>query len=253
MERHDPRRSPAGPGERDGSTPTAVDPSRLALPFPWLLCALLFVTSCAGSGARSIEVDPAPDCCSTCPRARLVNGWCGDCDHGHVAGVVVESRRFHADLDAHGHGIDPERIACAECVAAIEVDGFCSRCGFGYVDGDLYYTELTWSLHRGEPRLFDTLRCDGCRDAHGTTGVCRDCGTLWVGNVAFDDPEIHARAARQFERLRLALDRIGPCAMCPSAGFFGRPCPLCGRAPIPDGPEDDPPVGGGDDPPGSND
>ena len=199
-----------------------------------LIAILIFGTSCAGTVSR--ESHPAaPSCisCVECDEARQVNGYCELCQHGHVAGWEIRSREFHEALDAHGHEIDPTQILCLECAEVIEQDQFCRRCRMGYVDGQLYFTELTWSLHRGETLRFEEVECADCRLSHGGMGVCAECGTRWAGNVSFLDPDLHQTAILQLRRLHLALERGVDCETCSIAGFFGRPCPRCGEAPIP--------------------
>ncbi len=199
-----------------------------------LIAILIFGAGCAGNASR--ESHPAaPSCiaCVQCYEAREVNGYCESCQHGHVAGWEIDSRDFHEALDAHGHEVDPTQILCLECAEVIEQDAFCTRCRMGYVEGQLYFTELTWSLHRGETIRFEEVDCVGCRLCHGRMDVCEECRKRWAGNVRFLDPDLHETAIRQLRRLQLALERGGDCETCSIAGFFGRPCPRCGEAPIP--------------------
>ena len=174
--------------------------------------------------------------CPSCAEAERTNGWCEPCARGYVAGRAVPSRIFHEALDAHGHELEAGGVLCLECAEVLEADGFCTRCQRGFVAGQLYFSELTWSLHRGAMRPREEVRCRGCLEAYGGTGECADCGARWVGSVDFRDPALHARAAHQWRRLELALERLATCEMCAAAGFFGQSCPKCGTPPVPENP-----------------
>jgi hypothetical protein len=187
------------------------------------LAALLAIAGCtAPAPAR-----PAGDPCAECIAAQRTNGWCERCERGYVGGVPIPSALLHEALDAHGHEIDPSRMACLECVEMIERDGFCTRCRFGFVGGQLYFTELTWTLHRGTLRLEEELDCPECRAVHGGVGSCASCGALWVGNVEFEDPELFARASREFHRLESCVALLAKCEYCAVAEFFQTSCPRC--------------------------
>lgn len=194
------------------------------------LAAIVAAYGCASKDTRA----PPPVECATCIDALRTNGWCEPCGRGYVAGRAIPSRMLHEALDAHGHELGPGGVLCLECAEALEVDGFCPRCRSGFVGGQLYFGELSWSLHRGTMRPREEVRCPGCREVYGGIGDCPRCGALWVGSVEFRDPALHARAAHQFRRLELALERLPDCEMCATAGFFGRDCPRCGRGPVPE-------------------
>ena len=157
--------------------------------------------------AGTLSARLAAPACEECRAALLTNAFCETCEVGYVAGLEVTDRAFHEFLDAHGHEIDPLTIQCLECAEAIEVDGFCRRCRMGYVDEQLYFTELTWSLHRGTAADAASIACAGCRPVFGTLGECETCDRSWVGNFFFDEPTHQKVAARQFHRLTVALER----------------------------------------------
>ena len=196
----------------------------------WFLIFFLFLVGCQLGSERSysfIETD-----CSGCLEALPNNGWCDRCDHGLVAGLVVSSRVFHEALDAHGHEVDTETILCNLCRQVAREDQFCPRCRHGFVAGQLYFSELTWALARGESGPTD-IRCGGCRKQAGRPGRCEVCETYWVGTVRFMSVQDAQRAEGQYRRLQVALDRLPNCSECAVAGFFGFSCRSCDSDPIP--------------------
>lgn len=197
----------------------------------WFLIFFLFLAGCQLGSERSysfIETD-----CSGCLEALPNNGWCDRCDHGLVAGLVVSSRVFHEALDAHGHEVDTETILCNLCRQVAREDQFCPRCRHGFVAGQLYFSELTWALARGESAPSD-IDCGGCRKLAGHSGRCEDCAAYWVGTVRFISAQDALRAEGQYRRLQVALDRLPRCSECALTGFFGFSCRKCGTEPIPD-------------------
>ncbi len=201
-----------------------TDPAR------WLLAIILFSSGCQ-LGEDRIYSDLNSGC-SGCIEALPNNGWCDLCEHGLVAGLTVPSREFHDALDAHGHEIDTATILCNLCREVAREDQFCPRCRHGFVAGQLYFSELTWALARGEsgPTGID---CSGCQNCVGEIARCDSCSMYWVGTVRFVSAEDAARSATQYRRLQVALDRLSRCSECAVAGFFGLPCRSCSSEPIP--------------------
>ena len=196
----------------------------------WLLILSFLLSGCQLGSERSfqyVETD-----CAGCIEALPTNGWCDLCSHGLVAGLIIPSREFHDALDAHGHEVDTETILCNLCRQVAREDQFCPRCRHGFVAGQLYFSELTWALARGESAPPD-IRCSGCREQVGGLGCCVACSTYWVGTVRFISTEDADRAAGQYRRLQVALERLSRCSECAIAGFFGYPCRFCSSEPIP--------------------
>ena len=172
--------------------------------------------------------DPQAEC--TCAENRLQAGWCATCDMGYVAGMIIESARLFAVLDAHGHQIIPSSIKCTSCQAALKTDGFCTVCQWGFVDDALYVTELSWSLGRGHVINPAGLDCGHCRDATLGQGWCSDCHSGQVGAVRFDDWSCFIRAAAQQALLEDAVVTLARCEECALRTFTGGVCRECGTS-----------------------
>ena len=197
---------------------------------------LLSICLSLGSGCHlgAVRGESARDpACLGCQEALPVNGWCISCDHGLVAGLVISSQQFHELLDAHGHDVEIATLQCGMCRIVAPEDEFCSRCRNGFVAGQLYFSELTWSLARGVSEASGG-GCSDCQKLVGTVGQCPRCATHWVGTVRFESDEAAAVASGQYRRLQLAIGRLESCEECAMAGFFGSDCRICGREPIPD-------------------
>lgn len=199
-------------------------------PTAWLLILSCLFSGCQLGSERSIQFIETD--CEGCIEVLPVNGWCEDCSHGLVAGLVIPSREFHDSLDAHGHEVDTETILCNLCREVAREDQFCPRCRHGFVAGQLYFSELTWSLARGKSAPSD-LRCTGCREHVGGLGDCDECQRCWVGTVCFISTQDARRAEGQYRRLLVALERLPDCSECAIGGFFGLPCRSCSTEPIP--------------------
>ncbi len=206
----------------------------MSLRWIWFLMCIGAVLMAAGCHLGESRSDHRwnPTCVG-CQEAMPVNGWCSPCDHGLVAGRIIPSRQFHELLDAHGHEVEISTLQCGMCRVVAPHDGFCSRCRNGFVAGQLYFSELTWALAGGvqESRGID---CRGCLELIEDSGRCPHCLAHWVGSVRFVEAEPAAIAAHQFERLKIALQRLERCEECALAGFFGTRCRVCGQEPIPD-------------------
>lgn len=196
----------------------------------FLLYLVISLSGCQLGSERSYRW--AETECTGCIAALPVNGWCDQCSHGLVAGLAIPSREFHDALDAHGHEVDTETILCNLCRQVAREDQFCPRCRHGFVAGQLYFSELTWSLARGEAVAPD-LPCADCSESAGTIDQCNGCQRYWVGTVCFISKQNALRAEGQYRRLLVALDRLPACQECAMAGFFGMHCHSCSTEPIP--------------------
>ncbi len=176
--------------------------------------------------AKDLGISPDADC--VCQEARVHNGWCASCDRGFVAGLTIESEKLFEALDAHGHDIDQSGITCDSCLQAISEDGFCHVHRGGFVDGKMYFSDLTWSLARGTIEEPDQLTCSQCRANCEHRGWCESCDVGHVGAVRFAFREDYDRAARQQDRLRLALVTLKRCEECSMRTFYGGVCVTCG-------------------------
>ena len=195
------------------------------------------LSGCAAPNPRTApdppsEVAAAPPC-ESCREALPINGWCEPCAVGYVSAIPIPSAIFHEFLDAHGHDIEQWTSPCLDCAEAIETDGFCRHCARGFIGGRLYYTELTWSLARGEVIERSKLSCPACREhATATPGVprwCPRCDRGLIGNTAFAERERFDRAEKQIDRLNVSLARLPECETCSMTLFAGQPCPDCRR------------------------
>ncbi len=174
------------------------------------------------------DVGNSPDTECVCHEARINNTWCASCNRGFVAGLTIESEKLFEALDAHGHVIDSSGITCESCLKALPEDGFCAAHRWGYVDGKMYASDMTWSLARGTIDEPDQLKCSQCRADSEHRGWCESCGVGHVGAVRFASREDYDRAARQQDRLGLALITLKRCEECSIRTFFGGVCRLCG-------------------------
>lgn len=166
--------------------------------------------------------------CGICVEARIHNGWCDSCNQGFVAGVTIESKKLFEALDAHGHIVGPNGLTCDSCLQAMPRDGYCQLHGWGFVDDKMYVTKMTWLLARGTIDEPDQLTCSQCRADCEHRGWCEACGVGHVGAVRFASREDFERAARQQDRLGLALVTLKRCEECSMRTFYGGICQSCG-------------------------
>ncbi len=171
---------------------------------------------------------------SSCIEATLTNGWCRVCQVGFIAGADIKSKIFYETLDPHGHDVEFEAMPCPICRTAVKVDGFCEPHRVGYVAGRAYFSNLTYSLARGETTDARTLACPICRknarrQPHDddATGWCDVCNLGMVGNVAFNDRAHFEVAQEEFDKLVLSLRRLDRCELCAAASFFDTRCQIC--------------------------
>lgn len=179
--------------------------------------------------AVSQDLSNSPDAtCDTCLEARIHNGWCASCSRGFVAGLTIESEELFEALDAHGHIVGPNGLTCDSCLQAIPHDGYCQLHGWGFVDDKMYVTKMTWILARGTIDEPDQLTCSQCRADCEHRGWCEACGVGHVGAVRFASRDDFERAARQQDRLGLALVTLKRCEECSMRTFYGGICQSCG-------------------------
>lgn len=171
---------------------------------------------------------PAPsNSCDSCAQARLRNQWCGKCDIGYVAGAPMKSKLLFECMDAHGHELQNDAIQCSECQAAMKVDGFCNHCKTGWVDGMAYFSRLTYTLGRGQPRPASTINCQVCKENSKRYGWCDACNVGMLGNTAVTDRALFDEGARRYDILLIAIDASARCDGCAMAIVTDTPCHLC--------------------------
>lgn len=208
-----------------------------------------------------------PDTECTCPAARIVNGWCDQCEVGYVASIEIESSYLFRCLDAHGHETDPKTLECAVCRVAYAGDLYCDEDRVGFVDEMAYFSRLNYELARGKvvEKQPDCARCRANMRRHvapdqapqpaadrteagddGATGAdpvptsttqpatgaplagwCDACGVGMIGNVSITEKSDFIRTSLELERLLAAIETSSRCEHCAAAQFFDGVCPLC--------------------------
>lgn len=183
------------------------------------------IAGCAGTPS-SIAPPATGENCSSCPRARAVNGWCEPCSTGYVAGLRVPSPMLFEALDAHGHAIDPAGFRCQTCKTAITTSGYCESCQIGFVGGQAYFSRLTYIFARGTV-LASTPSCVDCARAADTASYwCTRCERGRVGNTEFRQRAEFDVAHTEYQRLAVAVAQIPRCETCAVSSFTGVRCPI---------------------------
>ena len=219
---------------------------RLPLKSIFLISFLLLIGMLCGCQSAAKHPDQVmnkstinSESCRQCLSAYETHGWCKACQLGYVALVPIRSQKFHEALDVHGHEVPRSSLQCQLCIQVSQQDEFCPRCHHGFVSGKLYFSKLSWSLAQGITLSGNEtcLDCDPSSEnpasLQSPVSPCPTCDGYRVGNVKFLSAEKAHNAWSQLQRLLEALDRDAECPGCCLNGFFGIPCPDCGKAPIP--------------------
>ncbi len=162
-----------------------------------------------------------------CAEAKMKHQWCAACKVGYVAGVRIESKLLHEEIDAHGHDIDPKLMKCSSCQKALETDGFCERCTMGFVKKQAYMSRLTYFIAKGETKDVEKIACPQCRKNAQSPGWCDACGLGMVGNVALQEKSDFEQAAKAFDVFQEAVRTLKRCEFCAIAMVIDGRCPTC--------------------------
>src|SRR5262245_61363846 len=85
----------------------------------------------------------------TCKKAKVENGWCGDCKMGYVAGVTVKSQKLYDAVSASPNA--GEKMECPDCKKFAEAGkGYCTKCNVGFVGKNHYHSMTGYALARGD-------------------------------------------------------------------------------------------------------
>jgi hypothetical protein len=172
------------------------------------------------------ETTTKSDTC-TCSSIKRIDGWCGKCEIGYLAGVRIESAKFFDALDAHGHDIDPALLRCDRCRKNYESHGFCDECKIGFVRKQAYFSRPTYYLARGEVRDAGSITCPTCLKNTEGSGWCAKCRVGMVGFHAYRDEQEFATAARARENLIAAIELAKTCLSCALAAVNDGKCLPC--------------------------
>lgn len=174
--------------------------------------------------AAALACGAQADC--TCAKAKISDGWCGDCKVGYVDGVQLPSKKLFEALA--GKPVDPETIKCSTCRAAAETDGFCEKCGTGFVRNHAFHSAIAWKLARGKTTDPKTIRCSTCRKAAEDHGWCEECNKGLVGARVFTDREQYDKAVKARQVLVEAARTARTCEGCAVAMVTDGTCTACG-------------------------
>ena len=190
------------------------------------LGACLTVLLIAGSSAygHPRHVDPTTCVCDT---ARIENGWCGKCDKGFIAGMLIPSGMLYDEIDPHGHDIQKERIECKSCQTAIARDGYCDTCHVGFVNELAYMSKLTYCLARGTIIRTDENSCKACRLGAGRPSWCGACKRGFLGHFSYSDKGMFERAVHAYGIIEATVRELARCEVCAAAIVVNGHCTKC--------------------------
>lgn len=165
------------------------------------------------------------DC--TCGIAKLENGWCAGCKSGHIAGLVVNSKKLWSQLAASPN--EGEAFKCATCKKFADAgSGYCEACNVGYLGKYHYHSKAGYILARGARIDAAKLTCEDCQKNLGGNVWCEKCKAGVVGYALYNDKSLFDAASQA--RANISIAAATKCETCQTAILNDGQCVKCKRA-----------------------